>query len=416
MFDPNSSRSKRQKECVDNWVKSKCVGTIVAATGFGKTRIGLQAIQRFQNKNANKKVIIVVPSDAIKIQWDKELQDNNIKAEVHTMYDVSRNQYKCALLLIDEIQKVAAPTLYSVFENVEYKIILGLTATFERLDGRDRLLAQHAPVIDEVTIEESIKNDWLNDYREYLVLIEPDDIEEYEKVNREFLEHFSFFDFNFGVAMKMATDWKARAALAKQKSDGTNFKEVNKQILIHAMGFTRTLQKRKQYINNHPKKVELTNLILEHRQDKKCITFSATIAMAEKLKYGKVYSGKDSKKKGRITLEEFINQDSGVVHSIMRLNEGFNDPSISVAIILGTNSSKTTKKQRIGRAIRQQEGKVVEIFNLVIKNTVEEQWFRNSVGNSKYITIDEENLHLLLEGESITPKINAKPKQMIFRF
>ena len=140
MFDPNSSRSKRQKECVDNWIKSKCVGSIVGATGFGKTRIGLQAVQRFQNKNANKKVIIVVPSDAIKIQWDKELQDNNIRAEVHTMYDVSRNQYKCALLVIDEVHKVAAPTLYSVFENVEYKIILGLTATFERLDGNNATL------------------------------------------------------------------------------------------------------------------------------------------------------------------------------------------------------------------------------------------------------------------------------------
>ena len=35
LYDETSSRSIRQKTCVDNWVKNKCIGTIVAATGFG---------------------------------------------------------------------------------------------------------------------------------------------------------------------------------------------------------------------------------------------------------------------------------------------------------------------------------------------------------------------------------------------
>ena len=181
------------------------------------------------------------------------------------------------------------------------------------------------------------------------------------------------------------------------------------------MGFNRTLQARKKYINNHQKKIDLTNLILEHRQDKKCVTFAATIAMAEKIKYGKVYSGKDSNKKGRITLDEFINQDSGVLNTVMKLNEGFNDPSLSVAVILGMNSSKTVKTQRRGRVLRAYDGKTVEIFNLVIKGTVEEQWFKNSVGSDNYLTIDEENLINLLEGREIKPKKNRQTS-MLFRF
>ena len=414
-YDSTSSRSIRQKTCVDNWVKNKCIGTVVGATGFGKTNVGLMAIQRFLAKNPKRKVLIVVPSDPIKIQWMEKLQEWGLSADVQTMHMTSHNTYECDFLVIDEVHKIAAPTLYSTFENVKYKIILGLTATYERLDGRDILLAKHAPIVDEITVTEAIQNNWLNDYREYLILIEPDDIEEYNKINKEFIEHFSFFDYNFGTAMKMATDWKARASLAKSKSSGGNFKDVNKQILIHAMGFSRTLQARKKYINNHPKKIELTNLILEHRQDKKCITFSATIAMAEKIKYGKVYSGKDSKKKGRTTLYEFINQDKGVVNSIAKLNEGFDDPSLSVAVILGMNSSKTVKKQRLGRVLRHQDGKKVEIFNLVLKGTVEEQWFANSVGSDKYITIDEDNLYLVLEGKSPTIKKNKETK-MMFRF
>jgi len=416
LYDETSSRSIRQKTCVDNWVKNKCIGTIVAATGFGKTNIGLMAISRFLAKNPTRKVLIVVPSDPIKLQWENKLKESNLNAEVKTMYITSHLEGECDLLVIDEVHKIAAPTLYSTFENIKYKIILGLTATFERLDGRDILLSKHAPVIDEVTVTESIENNWLSDYREYLVLITPEDIEDYNKINKEFIEHFSYFDYNFNTAMKMATDWKARANLARQKcSSPDDFKSINKQILIHAMGFSRTLQARKKYINNHPKKIELTNLILENRQNRKCITFSATISMAEKIKYGKVYSGKDSAKKGRTTLAEFINQDTGVVNSISKLNEGFDDPSLSVAVILGMNSSKTVKKQRLGRVLRHQEGKTVEIFNLVLKGTVEEQWFYNSTSSDKYITIDEDNLQLVLNGKKPNIKKNRENK-MLFRF
>lgn len=409
LFDTPSSRTIRQQTSVDTWVANKCIGTINACVGFGKTRMGIMAIKRFLSKNPNKLVIVVVPSDPIRLQWMQELKNNNLVAEVKTMYDCSKNKYKCALLVIDEIHKIASEQLINIFDNVSYKIILGLTATFERLDGRDRLISQHCPIIDTITTEEAINKGWLSNYREYLILIEPDDIDVYNGLNKEFSEHFSFFNFDFPTAMKLATDWKSRIKYAKDHNLDL------KVLLVHAMGFNRTLQARKKYINNHDKKVELTNLILEHRMDRKCVTFSATIAMAEKIKYGKVYSGKDSNKKGRITLEEFINQKTGCLNTVMKLNEGFNDPSLSVAVILGMNSSKTVKTQRRGRVLRAYEGKTVEIFNLVIRGTVEEQWFRNSVGSDNYITIDEENLINLLEGREIRPKKN-KQTSMLFRF
>ena len=409
LFDLPSSRTLRQQEAVNKWVANKCVGCINAAVGFGKTRIGIMAISRFLAKNPTRKVIIAVPSDPVKLQWMKELQDNNLEAEVKTFFDVSKNKYSCDLFVLDEIHRVASEQLINTFNNVTYRIILGLTATFERLDGRDKLISQHCPVIDTITTEEAISKGWLSNYREYLVLIEPEDIEIYRNLNQEFTEHFSFFNFDFPLAMKLSTDWKARIKYAKDHNLDL------KVVLVHAMGFNRTLQARKKYINNHQKKIDLTNLILEHRQDKKCVTFAATIAMAEKIKYGKVYSGKDSNKKGRITLDEFINQDSGVLNTVMKLNEGFNDPSLSVAVILGMNSSKTVKTQRRGRVLRAYDGKTVEIFNLVIKGTVEEQWFKNSVGSDNYLTIDEENLINLLEGREIKPKKNRQTS-MLFRF
>lgn len=416
----NLSRTERQEQGVQRWVDNKLCGTLNWATGVGKTRGGLMAISRFLKKNPTKSVIVVVPSEPIQRQWNQELIDWNLfqQCSVKTMNDTSTNKYNCTLLVIDEIHKVGAPTLLNIFKNVQYTVILGLTATFERLDGKDEIISKKCPIVDTISVEEAIENKWLADYREYEVLIEPEDIDVYKEVNKEFYEHFSFFNYDFNLAMKCATDWKRRAELAKERckeDQSEDFKTVNKQILVHAMGFSRTLQARKKYIYNHPKKIELTNLILENRQDKKCITFSATIAMAEKIKYGAVYSGKDSAKKGRMSLQEFVQQDGGVLNTVMKLNEGFNCPDISVSVILGFNSSSTTKKQRVGRVIRQKEGKVAEVFTLVLKGTVEEEWFRKSTNSGRYIPISEENLIDVLQGRPFNPK-KKKQTKMIFRF
>jgi len=412
LFTNNDERTSRQLECVQKWVDNKKRGTIVAATGFGKTIVGLQAIKRFQIKFPYHKIIVAVPSDAVRIQWEQELNNWNLHADVKTYFDTSKHKYECTMLVLDECHRVAADTLFSTFENIKYKLILGLTATFERLDGRDKLIAKYCPVIDEITRSECISKGWLSDYTEYLVLIEPEDIEDYNKVNRQFLDHFSYFDYNFNKAMAMFSDWKYRVRYIKEHNLS---KEEGKILMAHAAGFNRTMQARKKYINNHPKKIELTNLILEHRADKKCITFSNTIAMAERIGYGQVYSGKDSVKKGRAKLEEFLLQPSGVINSIRRLTEGFNDPTISVAVVLGFDSSKTRKTQSIGRVIRALEGKKAEVFNLVLKGTVEETWFQNSNTNPNYITIDEDNLINVLNGTEFTKKKN-KVTKMKFRF
>ena len=408
------TRDDRQTLCVDNWVSNKLKGTIEAATGFGKTRICLLAIKRFIIKNPSKNVIIVVPNEPVKDQWTSQLVEWKLfqYCEVLTMNKASTIKQKCSLLIIDEVHKVLADSLIKVFSNIKYSTILCVTATLERLDGKHEILLKHAPLVDKVTLDECLKNNWLSDYREYLVLIDPEDIQDYKNINQEFYNYFSFFDYQFDVAMKCATDWKYRNTFAKCLPG--EFKDNTKLVLVNAMGFSRTLQARKKYINYHIKKLELTNLILQHRMDRKCITFSSNVAMAEKIEYGNVYSGKDSKKKGRIKLADFVESDSGVLNTIMKVNEGFDDPTISVAIILGLNSSKTVKKQRMGRAVRYKEGKKVEIFTLVLKGTVEETWYKNS-STSSYITIGEDQLLNVLKGQEFTTK-KTKSSQLKLRW
>lgn len=217
-----------------------------------------------------------------------------------------------------------------------------------------------------------------------------------------------------------ATDWKIRLAEAKRRVPNGDWHDMNKQLMIHAAGFSRTLQARKKFIQENPKKLEVAKLILESRKDKKCITFSSTVAQAENLAkvsgLGKVYSGKDSVKKGRMTLEDFKQLKTGVLHSIYKLNEGLNDPSIQVGIVLGFNSSATASKQRIGRVIRANNpDEEKEIFTLVLKGTQDEKWAQNSLSGRDFLVIDEEGLRNLLDGKDFAQKVD-RPSHILFRF
>lgn len=102
---------------------------------------------------------------------------------------------------VSELHTSAANTLINVFTSVKYKLILGLTATFERLDERHKLLEKYCPIVDTVTLQEAQLNGWVSQYNEYLVLIDVDDIEVYKQYNKEFTEHFEFFNFDFNKAL-----------------------------------------------------------------------------------------------------------------------------------------------------------------------------------------------------------------------
>ena len=266
----------------------------------------------------------------------------------------------------------------------------------------------------------SLINGWISDFKEYQVLIDVDDIDVYKQYNKEFTEHFEFFNFDFNLAMSCVgpKGFINRAKLRDEmcpRGTEEQRKQTFKNITYHATAFMRVIQKRKAFINNHLKKIELTRKIIEARPNAKIITFSNNVKMAESIGVGMVYTGKDSKKKGRLTLEEFSTQPTGVINSCAKLNEGADIAGLSVAIVLGRDSSETKSIQRRGRVVRKEGDKMAEIFNLVIDQTVETKWFQNSHSSTEYITIDEEGLNDGLEGREPKPYVK-KIKDFTFRF
>lgn len=405
LFEP-ISRDERQAQSVKSWIKNHGKGCLECCTGYGKSRCAIIAIKKVLTKYPQLRVLIVVPTELLKNQWLGHIEANSLQlnVEVAIINSVAKNGAQCDMLIIDEIHVVPADTFSNIFKTVKYKLILGLTATFERLDGKHLLLEKYCPIVDTVTVQEALLNGWVSPYKEYLVIIDVPDIAKYKEFNKSFTEHFEFFNFDFNLAMSMVgpKGYLARADYAKQlaPTDLEERKKINRAIMYHAAEFMRSIQNRKKFIWEHPAKLDITREIINARPDKKIITFCANTKVADSIGIGWVYTGKEGKKKNRITLEEFSSHQFGVLNTCKLAEAGMDIAGLSVGIMLGVNSSTTKATQTRGRVIRKESNKIAEYFTLVINDTVELKWWEKShEHNSDIIKIDVENLRKVLKGE-----------------
>lgn len=406
------SRTDRQKLCVKRWINAGGKNTVVAVTGFGKTRIALMAIGKLLKTNPSASILISVPTTVLKEQWTEELIKWKVfsNCRVEIINTIVKHEYDIDLLICDECHLLPSDQFRKIFSCVNYKLILCLTGTLERLDGKEIIIKQYAPVCDTITADEAIENKWIAPVREYAVLLDVN-LDEYKEWDRKFNGFFSFFDYDFNKSMSCATNIIERRKYAKTMGI------PEKLVMANAMGFMKALKARKDFVMSHPKKIEIARKILDARSNKKCITFSATIKNAEKLanKGEFILHSKKSKKQNSETIENFNNSKIGVLHSSKAADCGMDVKGLSVGIVLSTDSSKIRKGQRLGRTIRFEEGKTAEFFTLLIRGTQEVNWFRNSA-TREYQIINEEQLEKILNGETIETRQRDNVENKDYRF
>lgn len=109
----------------------------------------------------------------------------------------------------------------------------------------------------------------------------------------------------------------------------------------------RCLRARKSFIQSNPKKIEIIRKIIDARQDKKTIVFSATIKDAEAIERGIILHSHKTKKQNEKAIEEFSAASTGVICTNKALNQGVDIKGLSVGIIASIDSSKITKSQRV---------------------------------------------------------------------
>lgn len=404
-------RDQRQDLGIDKWKATKGRATCLYPTGFGKTRVALKLLKRLRVQHPNLTATVIVPTDNLKEQWTKLLIEWELiqNTEVYVVNTAIKRELKCDFLIVDEVHLMVADTFSRIFTNIKYKLILCLTGTIDRLDGKQSLLHQFAPICDEITLDQAIESEWVADYVQYRVLLDVD-LSTYKEYNAKFLHYFSFFNFDFNEAMKCVAN-----KFGYRNQYASRLGHDSKSVMIAAMGFIKFMKLRKAFIYDHIKKIEVTDKIIAARSKAKIITFTKSVDHAKQICCGEIYHGKVSKKKKTTMLQEFNDADSGVLNSCQALNVGADVTGVDTIIILSGDSSSITKKQRLGRSIRKEGDKVAESWQLVIKGTVDEEWYRKSSSSLKSVTMNEAQLDTFLKDGTLVEK-KHKETNFLFRF
>ena len=154
------NRTERQKLGIKRWIESGGHGILAYGTGVGKTYTSIMLIQSMYKRNPNLSVLVVVPTDVLKEQWQRELAKHQVFSicKVEIINTAIKHEYQVDLLILDEVHQYASEQNIEIFGCVRYKYVLGLTATLERLDGKEEIIKRYAPPCDEVTIKDAEKN------------------------------------------------------------------------------------------------------------------------------------------------------------------------------------------------------------------------------------------------------------------
>lgn len=406
------TRTKRQIEVLKKWRENNFRGIFQAATGFGKTYTAIMAIQGMVTKADIKSCLVVVPTITLKAQWEVELAKHKIKfADVLVINTAIKQPRNYDMLVLDECHRYAADSFKRIFEVADCDYVMGLTATLEREDGLHDIILDYLQVIDQVTVDECLDNGWISPYTIYNIAVPLPDDEQiaYKKADNSFKHFAASLGFG-GDAFRNAQTYL---------KSGSNEQKAKAAMYYNAM------RKRKVICSNNSNKVKATSDIINALGKVNGLIFSGTTDFAEKLqeKLGDIcmsFHSKITKKDQKAIVARFKDKRTKVryLSSVQALNEGFNVPDCSIAIIAGSNSTKRTFIQQLGRVVRMQVGKQAVIVNLYTPDTQDAVWTKkrlDGIDKKKVIfcTLDEFINQINYEdtpNSGVTPAVILDPK------
>lgn len=351
------------------------------ATGTGKTRIAIMAVEAVVNKFPDANILIIVPTELIR---DKVFPEDfkkfgkgsllkNVKIEcMQTVYKWTNNHYK--LVILDEAHNMLPKDnetdyeYFKFFENNTYDYFLGLSATIDS----DLKQFQHkiGPTVFSYDISQAAKDGVVSAFKfvNFSVSFTTSELEEYKKVQRS----YNYYEMELGGAFEAyrnAIMWLNDADKDKSSKAGA---------------FLSLVKKRKSILDNAVNKKLMANKIMDAYPKKNGILFSSSIPKATDLVSGRldsvVYHSKLKKKEKLEVIRRLEDGRTKIrwISSVKALNEGVSINNLEIGIECAGDSKTKNLIQRIGRTCRLIKGKKPIFIRLYVPGTQEEKWMRKS--------------------------------------
>tara|TARA_Y100000361_G_C11155642_1_gene343907 strand:- start:1164 stop:2366 length:1203 start_codon:yes stop_codon:yes gene_type:complete len=372
-------KDEEQRKALNAWAKAGFKGSVIAGTGFGKTRVGVLAAGETLRRNPDANAIVLVPTIQLQDQFESEFHKWDYSDIVdridfvcyQSAYKLQDQNY--TVVVADEVHLGLSKEHIKFFKNNTYDRILCMTATQPEDLEYKAILNDWFPTVYELKLDQCVKLGLVSPYEIYCMPIEfrEEELAKYKKANNMFV-HYKYKLGQFDAFNE------AKRIIASSNAPGHE-----KQ---WAVLFYKAIRERKLQVDFALNKITAIKQILVKvlGSKKKILTFAGANAFTEEInlslgEFSDSYHSGRTKKQKEQALQSFRNGDINVLCSTKALNQGFDVPDADIGIICGLTSKSLTMIQRVGRLLRFQENKVGKIIILYVKETQEEKWLKSAV-------------------------------------
>ena len=373
----NKIRDKEQRKALNAWAKAGFCGSVIAGTGFGKSRVGVLAVEYVLGQHVKDigNALILVPTVQLQDQFVEEFDKWGVPMEnvevmcYQSAYKLKNQSY--SIVVCDEVHLSLSPEYRKFFKNNMYDNLLCMTATLPEEQEYKELLEKIAPTVYQITLDQCVDLGLISAYNVYCAPIKLTDEEEiiYKKANRMFVR------YKYLLGQFDAFD-NARAIMNNSKSSSQD-----KQT---AALFYKAIRERKSVVDFAENKIGALKQIVMNNKDKKILTFAGANDFTDQMcaalsPYATKYHSNMTKKQKEQNLKDFKENKYNTLCSTKALNQGLNISDANMGIICGITSKGLTMIQRLGRLLRYEEGKTSTIVILYVKDSQEEKWLKNAI-------------------------------------
>jgi superfamily II DNA or RNA helicase len=350
---------------------------VVAATGTGKTMVSAFDYKHFRNENKSSKLLFIAHRKEILEQslytYRNVLKDQNFgdlwsNGQIPSQYDYlfatvqtlsSNGNYlnftkdNFDYIVIDESHHSAANSYFEIVEYFEPKILLGLTATPERMDGRDIKSLFNDRIASEIRLPDAI--------------------------NRKLLCPFHYFGVSDPVDLSHMK-W-SRGGYEKSQLENVYTKDNQRvNTILSAMD---------TYLKD----------IGEMKALAFCVGIEHAIFMADSFNKAGICSlalhSNSSNEERNSAKERLRSGEINCIFTVDLFNEGVDIPEADTVLFLRPTESLTVFIQQLGRGLRLSDGKevltVLDFVGQAHKNYDFSSKLRAMIGRSKRNLRDEIN-------------------------
>ncbi len=323
---------------VERSVHNRYKNLLVAATGTGKTVVSAFDYKRFKQENETAKLLYVVHRKEILTQarstFQGVLKDNNfgelwvdgmvpdkfdfVFASVQTLRnkidELSLSPEFYDFIIIDEVHHISASSYRPILNHFKPKILLGLTATPERMDNENILDDFCGRIAAEIRLPEAL--------------------------NRKLLCPFQYFGISDSID------------LSKVKWENGRYvpSELTKLYLANDRRVGEVISNANKYLRD----------INDVRALGFCVTIEHAKYMAEKFTLANLkadYLTSENSKDREELRRRLRNKEINYLFVVDIFNEGVDIPEIDTVLFLRPTESLTVFLQQLGRGLRLSEEK-----------------------------------------------------------